>query len=675
MGLIDPTMGTPSGWGGAVFGAEGAEVRIVNSIFLGNHCEAGGGAVGIAQWMNTGEEVTSAKIYFCTFTKNWSRWGGAVDNFLAHLSGYGNIFYDNRSIEGVGRVSDVNNGGNSSQEYSSTISYSLTSEPGIFRNIGSGLIAGNPWFVNAADPEGPVGGYGNEDDGLRIRAGSPAASMVSVELPPDFADLDGDNNCLEPIPWDFAGQPFESQPYHAGAYQGLAPQAPDGQPPVISLRGSDPMNVIQGTWFTDPGAWVTDDRDSIRIIYADPPLDTSVVGIQTLTYQAQDQAGEQAVPVTRTVYVNPDTGIDDDGDGLTNEEERRLGTNPNNRDSDGDGVNDPVELADGTNPNDANSYNSLNKGLVAYYPFSGTAKDESGNGLNAANEGAVFQSDRFGTLNHALFFDGVSARVNAGYRSAFNFGASNFTLSAWIKPEADCLNRYILSKYRNPDPNSYGIGTDGGSVNTYAFIVDQHPGTAASGSLGMADGGYHQMLVTYTRGGLMRVYLDGVERDSADISGEPGLMENNQPLLIGSLADGSGAGLQAFHGVIDDVRIYNRALSASEVDQLYQYEAPPLEDSEPPVITLIGENPLEIYKDSVFTDPGATVTDNVDAARTVFGVGTVDTTTIGIYELTYTETDAAGNMALPVTRTVNVVLDPTADEDGDGLSNGTEISG
>jgi hypothetical protein len=675
MGLIDPTMGTPSGWGGAVFGAEGAEVRIVNSIFLGNHCEAGGGAVGIAQWMNTGEEVTSVKIYFCTFTKNWSRWGGAVDNFLAQLSGYGNIFYDNRSIEGVGRVSDVNNGGNPSQEYSSTISYSLTSEPGIFRNIGSGLIAGNPWFVNAADPEGPVGGYGNEYDGLRIRAGSPAASMVSVELPPDFADLNGDNNCLEPIPWDFAGQPFESQPYHAGAYQGLAPQAPDGQPPVISLWGSDPMNVIQGTWFTDPGAVVRDDRDSIRTIYAVPPLDTSVVGIQTLTYQAQDQAGEQAVPVTRTVYVNPDTGIDDDGDGLTNEGERRLGTNPNNRDSDGDGVNDPVEVADGTNPNNGSSYNSLNKGLVAYYPFNGNAKDESGNGLDAANEGAVLQSDRFGTLNHALFFDGVSARVNAGYRSSFNFGASNFTLSAWIKPEADCLNRYILSKYRNPDPNSYGIGTAGGSVNTYAFIVDQHPATAVSGSMGMADGGYHQMLVTYTRGGLMRVYLDGVERDSADISGEPGLMENNQPLLIGSLADGSGAGLQVFHGVIDDVRIYNRALSASEVDQLYQYEAPPLEDSEPPVITLIGLNPLEVYKGATFTDPGATVTDNVDAVRTITGSGTVDVSIVGIYTLTYTATDAAGNLALPVERTVNVVLDPAADEDGDGLTNGTEISG
>jgi hypothetical protein len=98
-------------------------------------------------------------------------------------------------------------------------------------------------------------------------------------------------------------------------------------------------------------------------------------------------------------------------------------------------------------------------------------------------------------------------------------------------------------------------------------------------------------------------------------------------------------------------------------------------DIEAPIITLIGANPLEIYKGATFTDPGATVTDNVDATRTITGSGSVDTATVGIYTLTYTATDTAGNLAVPVTRTVNVVLDPAADEDGDGLTNGTELSG
>jgi alpha-tubulin suppressor-like RCC1 family protein len=98
-------------------------------------------------------------------------------------------------------------------------------------------------------------------------------------------------------------------------------------------------------------------------------------------------------------------------------------------------------------------------------------------------------------------------------------------------------------------------------------------------------------------------------------------------------------------------------------------------DTSAPVIALIGANPLEIYKGVTFSDPGATVTDNADATRTITGSGTVNTATVGIYTLTYTATDVAGNLALPVTRTVNVVLDPAGDEDGDGLSNGAEMSG
>jgi hypothetical protein len=97
-------------------------------------------------------------------------------------------------------------------------------------------------------------------------------------------------------------------------------------------------------------------------------------------------------------------------------------------------------------------------------------------------------------------------------------------------------------------------------------------------------------------------------------------------------------------------------------------------DQTAPVITLIGANPLEIYRGGSFSDPGATVTDNVDAIRTITGSGTVNTETVGNYTRTYNATDAAGNLALPVTRTVSVVLDPSRDEDGDGVTNGAETT-
>jgi hypothetical protein len=70
---------------------------------------------------------------------------------------------------------------------------------------------------------------------------------------------------------------------------------------------------------------------------------------------------------------------------------------------------------------------------------------------------------------------------------------------------------------------------------------------------------------------------------------------------------------------------------------------------------LIGANSITLPVGASFTDPGANVTDNVDASRTITGLGSVNTDQPGTYTLTYTAVDAAGNLATSVTRTVFVV--------------------
>jgi hypothetical protein len=77
-------------------------------------------------------------------------------------------------------------------------------------------------------------------------------------------------------------------------------------------------------------------------------------------------------------------------------------------------------------------------------------------------------------------------------------------------------------------------------------------------------------------------------------------------------------------------------------------------DTTPPVITLIGDNPQLIANGAVYADLGATVTDNVDSTRTIQGTGTVNTAAAGDYTITYNATDAAGNNAVAVSRTVRV---------------------
>ena len=84
-------------------------------------------------------------------------------------------------------------------------------------------------------------------------------------------------------------------------------------------------------------------------------------------------------------------------------------------------------------------------------------------------------------------------------------------------------------------------------------------------------------------------------------------------------------------------------------------------DTTAPVITLLGDNPMTIEVGSTFTDPGATASDagDGDLTSSIVVTGSVDTSTLGTYTLTYNVSDASGNAADPVTRTVNVV-DTTA---------------
>ncbi|MHB8660338.1 MAG: immunoglobulin-like domain-containing protein [Minisyncoccota bacterium] len=88
---------------------------------------------------------------------------------------------------------------------------------------------------------------------------------------------------------------------------------------------------------------------------------------------------------------------------------------------------------------------------------------------------------------------------------------------------------------------------------------------------------------------------------------------------------------------------------------------PPSTDRTPPVVTLIGEAAMQITVGNAFTDPGATATDDVDGNLTakIVVTGSVDTATAGLYTLTYSATDAAGNTS-SVSRVVTVAAPPAA---------------
>lgn len=84
-------------------------------------------------------------------------------------------------------------------------------------------------------------------------------------------------------------------------------------------------------------------------------------------------------------------------------------------------------------------------------------------------------------------------------------------------------------------------------------------------------------------------------------------------------------------------------------------------DETPPVITLLGSNPVSIYVGQTYTDAGAVALDNYDGVITssIVTVNTVNTAIAGTYTVTYNVTDAHGNAATQVTRSVSVTIPPT----------------
>ena len=93
-------------------------------------------------------------------------------------------------------------------------------------------------------------------------------------------------------------------------------------------------------------------------------------------------------------------------------------------------------------------------------------------------------------------------------------------------------------------------------------------------------------------------------------------------------------------------------------------------DTVAPVITLNGSSIVYVYKSASYIDKGAVASDDLDKSITVSSLGSVDTSVIGVYTITYAATDNAGNRATPVTRTVNVVADtaaPTITLNGDKI--------
>ena len=221
--------------------------------------------------------------------------------------------------------------------------------------------------------------------------------------------------------------------------------------------------------------------------------------------------------------------------------------------------------------------NDLTNGLVAYYPFNGNAKDESGNGNGGGVKGASLIADRHGKKASAYGFDGKDDYIVV--KDADSLRPDYITISVWFNSPEALLNfplgaplvtksELTIGK-RQPRYEQLTFGAQfhvKRESNGQSTLGWQNSGAAPSPSIGVWE---HR--VGLWDGKKVKLYVNG--KLAASKEGLAGPMDN---VSGGNLNFGVGWDLEGdyFQGDMDDIRIYNRALSEAEVKALYEFEKP-----------------------------------------------------------------------------------------------------
>ena len=197
-------------------------------------------------------------------------------------------------------------------------------------------------------------------------------------------------------------------------------------------------------------------------------------------------------------------------------------------------------------------------GLVAAYSFNAgsgtTVADISGSGNPGTISGASWST--LGKNGGALSFDGVNDLVTVADASSLDFTTS-FTLEAWVLPTALGGNWRTVVLKQQPGQLVYALyaGEDTGRPSGHAFVGGD---LDTRGTSALPLDTWSHLAVTYG-GGALRLYVNGVQVSSRAVTGS--LPNSTLALTIG----GNSVWGEWFAGRIDDVRLYNRALTQAEL--------------------------------------------------------------------------------------------------------------
>jgi hypothetical protein len=215
---------------------------------------------------------------------------------------------------------------------------------------------------------------------------------------------------------------------------------------------------------------------------------------------------------------------------------------------------------------------SLKVGLLAHYAFNNNAIDSSSNANNGTINDLTAISDRYSKVNSAFYFNGINGFINVPDKAALRLSNTDFTLNFWVKLDNYKINgSNILAKHLTGNDQGWVISITGTSASTPG-VVRFGPGgasLAATGTKTISLNQWHMVTATYKNvDKKLSIYVDNILDNVISNIPSPNAAIASS-LFIGRDEPTASTDGYFVKGGIDEVRIYNRILSAPQITKLY----------------------------------------------------------------------------------------------------------
>lgn len=484
----------------------------------------------------------------------------------------------------------------------------------------------------------------------------------------------------------------------------------DTVPPVITLNGPSSLSIVQGTSYTDAGATANDNIDGTVNVSTSGSVNTATTGIYTITYTATDSSSNTSIK-TRTVTVTPEADTSPPVITVIGQTSLSIAQGTNYTDAGATAV----DNVDGNVS--VSTSGSVNTAVPNIYTITYTAIDSSNNAstktrtvtvtavadttppvitLNGSATISIVQGANYTDLG-ATAIDNIDGTVSVSTSGSVNTATAGVYTITYTATDASgntsTKTRTVTVSSTVEEDTTPPVITINGST-----VLDIPQGTtytdAGATALDNKDGEISVATSGSVNTGVVATYM--ITYTATDSSGNTAteirtvnvilFIDKTAPVisLVGAsiieVVQGttySDLGASAFDNIDKIVSVTSTGNVNTAVVGTYiiTYTATDkagnvatkkrtvkvvkkiLPDNTAPVITLNGASSVSTVKGANYIELGATAIDDRDGEVDVVVSGVVDTSKLGVYNVTYTATDFAGNSSF-ISRTVNVVKVP-----------------